>query len=65
MGKDKVVLAYSGGLDTSMMLKWLQEEYGLDVISVNLDVGQGKEKKGIEKAARAIYQTYQTTIKAI
>ncbi|MBD3207315.1 argininosuccinate synthase [Candidatus Bathyarchaeota archaeon] len=51
MTKDKVVLAYSGGLDTSMMLKWLQEEYGMDVISVNLDVGQGKERKGIEDKA--------------
>jgi argininosuccinate synthase len=51
MAKDKVVLAYSGGLDTSMMLKWLQLEYGLDVISVNLDVGQGKERKGIEDKA--------------
>ncbi|MFW6109694.1 MAG: argininosuccinate synthase, partial [archaeon] len=51
MSKEKVVLAYSGGLDTSMMLKWLQEEYGLDVISVNLDVGQGKERKGIEEKA--------------
>ena len=51
MTKEKVVLAYSGGLDTSMMLKWLQEEYGMDVISVNLDVGQGKEKKGIEEKA--------------
>jgi argininosuccinate synthase len=51
MTKEKVVLAYSGGLDTSMMLKWLQEEYGMDVISVNLDVGQGKEKQGIEEKA--------------
>jgi len=51
MPKDKVVLAYSGGLDTSMMVKWLQMEYGVDVITVNLDVGQGKERKGIEEKA--------------
>jgi argininosuccinate synthase len=51
MPKDKVVLAYSGGLDTSMMVKWLQMEYGMDVITVNLDVGQGKERKGIEEKA--------------
>ena len=51
MPKDKVVLAYSGGLDTSMMVKWLQMEYGVDVITVNLDVGQGKERKGIEDKA--------------
>jgi len=51
MPKDKVVLAYSGGLDTSMMVKWLQMEYGMDVITVNLDVGQGKERNGIEEKA--------------
>ena len=51
MPKDKVVLAYSGGLDTSMMVKWLLMEYGLDVVTVNLDVGQGKERKGIEEKA--------------
>jgi argininosuccinate synthase len=51
MSKDKVVLAYSGGLDTSMMVKWLQMEYGMDVVTVNLDVGQGKERKGIEEKA--------------
>jgi len=51
MPKDKVVLAYSGGLDTSMMVKWLQMEYDMDVITVNLDVGQGKERKGIEEKA--------------
>jgi len=51
MVKDKVVLAYSGGLDTSMMVKWLQMEYKMDVVTVNLDVGQGKERKGIEEKA--------------
>jgi len=51
MIKDKVVLAYSGGLDTSMMVKWLQMEYKMDVVTVNLDVGQGKERKGIEEKA--------------
>ena len=51
MSKDKVVLAYSGGLDTSMMLKWIQEEYGMDVISCIVDVGQPKDfKKAEEKA---------------
>ncbi|MBT7914173.1 argininosuccinate synthase, partial [Candidatus Bathyarchaeota archaeon] len=51
MVKDKVVLAYSGGLDTSMMVVWLQEEYGMDVITCNLDVGQDKETVGIEEKA--------------
>jgi len=47
----KVVLAYSGGLDTSVMLKWIQEEYQSDVISVTLDVGQGKDMVEIEEKA--------------
>ncbi len=51
MTKEKVVLAYSGGLDTSMMVKWLMEEYDMDVITCNLDVGQDKETDGIEEKA--------------
>ncbi len=51
MVKKKVVLAYSGGLDTSMMLKWIQEEYGMDVISCILDVGQQKDLKLVEEKA--------------
>ena len=39
----KVVLAYSGGLDTSIILKWLQEEYGAEVITFTADLGQGEE----------------------
>ncbi|MGD2201567.1 MAG: argininosuccinate synthase, partial [Candidatus Bathyarchaeota archaeon] len=49
--KKKVVLAYSGGLDTSMMLKWIQEEYQMDVISCIIDVGQGKDLKAVEDKA--------------
>ena len=51
MAKKKVVLAYSGGLDTSVMLKWIQEQYNCDVISVTLDVGQGKNFETIEEKA--------------
>jgi len=51
MSKGKVVLAYSGGLDTSMMLKWIQEEYDMDVISCIVDVGQGKDMKAVEEKA--------------
>ena len=40
---DKLVLAYSGGLDTSVAIKWLQDKYHLDVIAVNIDVGNEKE----------------------
>jgi len=45
MRKDikKVVLAYSGGLDTSVILKWLQDEYGCEVVTFTADIGQGEE----------------------
>ena len=46
MAKDKCILAYSGGLDTSVCLKWLQDEKGLDVIAVVGEVGQ--EHEGLE-----------------
>lgn len=49
--KDKVVLAYSGGLDTSVAIKWLEEKYNLDTIAVCIDVGQpGDMKANIERA---------------
>ena len=41
MSAKKVVLAYSGGLDTSVILKWLQEEKNLEVITYTADMGQG------------------------
>ncbi len=45
MAKDvkKVVLAYSGGLDTSVILRWISEEYGAEVVAYTADVGQGEE----------------------
>ena len=39
----KVVLAYSGGLDTSIILKWLQTEYNAEVVTFTADLGQGEE----------------------
>ena len=39
----KAVLAYSGGLDTSIILKWLQDEYGCEVVTFTADLGQGEE----------------------
>ncbi len=39
----KVVLAYSGGLDTSIILKWLQDTYGCEVVTFTADLGQGEE----------------------
>lgn len=50
---DKVVLAYSGGLDTSAMLLWLKETYGCEVICYCADVGQGDELDGLEEKALA------------
>ncbi|MBS7638969.1 MAG: argininosuccinate synthase [Candidatus Bathyarchaeia archaeon] len=47
----KIVLAYSGGLDTSVLIKWLQEKYDADVITVTLDVGQKEDLKAIEEKA--------------
>ncbi len=48
---DRVVLAYSGGLDTSVAVKWLQKELGLDVITVAADVGQGGDWDSIKERA--------------
>jgi argininosuccinate synthase len=50
---DKVVLAYSGGLDTSVILKWLKESYGCEVVCFAADVGQGEELGGLEEKALA------------
>ncbi|MYL44191.1 argininosuccinate synthase [Virgibacillus halodenitrificans] len=51
MSKEKVVLAYSGGLDTSVAVKWLQDNYNYDVIAVALDVGEGKDLDFIKEKA--------------
>ncbi|MBE7027691.1 MAG: argininosuccinate synthase [Ruminococcaceae bacterium] len=47
----KVVLAYSGGLDTSIIIPWLKENYGCEVIAVAADVGQDAELEGLEEKA--------------
>ncbi|MFZ2870627.1 argininosuccinate synthase [Zavarzinia sp.] len=47
----KVVLAYSGGLDTSVILKWLQEAYGCEVVTFTADLGQGEELEPARKKA--------------
>ncbi|MFJ7724937.1 argininosuccinate synthase [Neobacillus sp. NPDC097160] len=51
MTKEKIVLAYSGGLDTSVSVKWIQEKYGYDVIALGLDVGEGKDLEAIKTKA--------------
>ena len=53
MSINKVVLAYSGGLDTSIILKWLIETYGCQVIAFSADLGQGEELSGLEAKALA------------
>ena len=53
MTKKKVVLAFSGGLDTSCAVKWLQEQYGLDVICFSAFIGEVKDKKKLMAKAKA------------
>jgi len=48
---DKVVLAYSGGLDTSVAIRWLKEEYNLDVVALTIDVGNERDFSAIEQKA--------------
>ena len=52
--KKKIVLAYSGGLDTSIILKWLQENYNAEVIAYIADIGQEIDKKKILKNAKKL-----------
>ena len=53
-GKKKIVLAYSGGLDTSIILKWLQEKYKAEVIAYTADIGQQIDKKKIIRNAKKL-----------
>lgn len=50
----KIILAYSGGLDTSIAIPWLKEEYGYDVIALCADLGEGKDLQAIREKALAI-----------
>ncbi|HAP04121.1 MAG TPA: argininosuccinate synthase, partial [Lachnospiraceae bacterium] len=52
MANDKVVLAYSGGLDTTAIIPWLKENYGYDVICCCVDCGQEEELDGLEERAK-------------
>ena len=51
-GINKIVLAYSGGLDTSVMLRWLKEQYECEVVCYCADVGQGAEMDGLDEKAK-------------
>src|SRR3954467_6087115 len=51
MARDKVILAYSGGLDTSVMVPWIGEKYNLDVVAFTVDLGQGEDIEKIRQKA--------------
>src|SRR2546423_7650803 len=51
MPRDKVILAYSGGLDTSVMVPWIGEKYNLDVVAFTVDLGQGEDIQRIKQKA--------------
>ena len=50
----KAILAFSGGLDTSVVVKYLQEKYNMDVVTVTVDVGQGDDQKKIAAKAKKL-----------
>src|SRR5436189_5547929 len=50
--RDKVILAASGGLDTSVMVPWIGEHYNMDVVAFTVDLGQGEDIEGIRQKAR-------------
>jgi argininosuccinate synthase len=61
---DKVVLAYSGGLDTSVAIRWLKETYGLDTIALTIDVGNEKDISAVAAKARQIGAVKAITVDA-
>jgi argininosuccinate synthase len=62
--KQKVVLAYSGGLDTSVAIRWLQETYDMDVITLTIDVGNERDIPAIAERAIKIGATKALTVDA-
>jgi len=60
----KIVLAYSGGLDTSVILRWLQETYSCEVVTFTADIGQGEELEPARAKAELLgVQPVATVIK--
>ncbi|KGX92544.1 argininosuccinate synthase [Pontibacillus halophilus JSM 076056 = DSM 19796] len=51
MSQGKIVLAYSGGLDTSVSVKWIEEKYGYEVVALGLDIGEGKDLETVRQKA--------------
>jgi argininosuccinate synthase len=62
MARDKVILAYSGGLDTSVMVPWIGEKYNMDVVALTVDLGQGED---IEKIRQKALRTGAVDAKAM
>ncbi|HKM75676.1 MAG TPA: argininosuccinate synthase [Candidatus Bathyarchaeia archaeon] len=54
MMKDKIILAYSGGLDTSVAIKWLKEKYDYDVVTLTVDVGQADDLEDVAKKSKLV-----------
>ena len=52
--KEKAILAFSGGLDTSVVVKYLQEKHNMDVVTITVDVGQGDDYKKISAKAKKL-----------
>ena len=50
----KIVLAYSGGLDTSVILKWLQLNYDCPIVTFTADIGQGEELESVKQKAQSL-----------
>ncbi|MFH1200575.1 MAG: argininosuccinate synthase [Candidatus Micrarchaeota archaeon] len=61
---EKVVLLYSGGLDTSCMLKWIPEQYGAEVVALTIDVGQGKDTAAVREKAKALGASHAIVVDA-
>lgn len=61
---EKVVLAYSGGLDTSVAIRWLQDEYGYEVITLTMDLGQGVDLTPIQQKALKVGATQAYVVDA-
>ena len=51
---ERIVLAYSGGLDTSVAVRWLADKYNAEVVAVTMDLGQGKELDDIRERALGV-----------
>ncbi len=51
---DSIVLAYSGGLDTSVAIRWIKEKYGLDVVTLTIDVGQADDLPEVERKSKVV-----------